>query len=72
MHILEGKSSQEKYMKLKFERKISKSRNKRSTLIVIPRPIAQAWQEYDTFELIFDGNCLVITPTDEEKQPRGD
>ncbi len=59
-------------MKLKFERKISKSRDNRSTLIVIPRPIAQAWQEHDTVELVFDGDRLVITPTDERKQPRGD
>lgn len=51
-------------MKLKFERKISKSRDDRSTLIVIPRPIAQAWQEHDTVELIFDGNCLTIKPKD--------
>jgi hypothetical protein len=52
-------------MKLKFERRISKSRDNRSTLVVIPRAIAQAWQEHDTVELVFDGNSLVITPKDD-------
>jgi hypothetical protein len=59
-------------MKLKFERKISKSRDNRSTLIVIPRPIAQSWQEYNMVDLIFDGSCLMITPTDGSEQKHGD
>jgi hypothetical protein len=55
-------------MVLKFERKISKSRDNRSTVIVIPRPIAQSWEQYDSVDLVFDGDSLVITPADESKQ----
>jgi hypothetical protein len=68
MDILRG----EKYMVLKFERKISKSHDNRSTVIVIPRPIAQSWEQYDLVDLVFDGKCLMITPMDGRKQPLRD
>ena len=61
-----------KYMRLKFERKISKSRDNRSTVIVIPRAIAQSWEQYDTVELIFNGDCLVITPKEQSDLHRGE
>jgi len=57
---------------LKFVRRLSRSLENKASVITIPRPIALAWEQYDTVELIFDGNCLVITPTDEGKPPRGD
>jgi hypothetical protein len=59
-------------MVLKFERKISKSRDNRSTVIVIPRPIAQAWEEYNSVDLVFDGDCLMIKPADESKPQQRD
>jgi len=59
-------------MNLKFERKISKSRDNRSTLIVIPRAIAQAWEEYKAVNLVFDGYSLLITPTRESKHSSRD
>jgi hypothetical protein len=62
----------EKYMVLKFERKISKSRDNRSTVIVIPRPIARAWEQYDLVDLIFNGDSLVITPSHGCRQPQRD
>lgn len=49
-------------MRLKFKRKISKSRDNRSTVIVIPRAIAQSWEQYNTVELVFNGDYLMITP----------
>jgi hypothetical protein len=56
-----------KNMALKFERRISKSRENRSTVIVIPRPIAQSWEHYKKVDLVFDGNSLLITPANESK-----
>jgi hypothetical protein len=64
--------SEKKYMVLKFGRKISKSRDNRSTVIVIPRPIAQAWEEYNLVDLVFDGKCLMITPSRGINQPQRD
>jgi hypothetical protein len=66
-------SCQEKEMtNLKFVRKLSRSEDNKASVITIPRPIALAWQEHSTVDLIFDGNCLVITPADEGKQVHGD
>ena len=59
-------------MRLRFKRKISKLQDNRSTLIVIPRVIACAWEQYDSVDLVFDGNHLIITPTEESKHPIGD
>ena len=61
-----------KYMVLKFERKISKSHDNRSTVIVIPRPIAQSWEQYDLVDLIFNGDYLVITPSHGSRQPQNE
>ena len=49
-------------MNLKFKRKISKSMGNKSSVITIPRTIAQSWDRYESVDLIFDGNCLVIKP----------
>jgi hypothetical protein len=66
-------SCQEKEMtNLKFVRKLSRSEDNKASVITIPRPIALAWKEHSTVDLIFDGNCLVIAPTDEGKQVNGD
>jgi len=51
-------------MNLKFVRKISKSMGTKSSVITIPRTIAQAWEQCESVDLIFDGNCLVIKPKD--------
>jgi hypothetical protein len=68
MHILRTKYGfSVKYMVLKFKRKISKSRENRSTVIVIPRPIAQSWEQYKKVDLVFDGSSLLITPAIEGK-----
>lgn len=57
---------------LKFVRRLSRSVDNKASVITIPRPIALAWEQYSMVELIFDGDRLVITPTDEGKQFRGD
>jgi hypothetical protein len=57
---------------LKFVRRLSRSVDNKASVITIPRPIAMAWEQYSTLELVFNGDCLVITPTDEGKQPRED
>lgn len=59
-------------MELRFNRKICKSQDNRSTLITLPRAIAQAWQEYGTVNLVFDGDSLAIIPGDKAKQKQGD
>jgi hypothetical protein len=51
-------------MNLAFKRKISKSMGNRSSVITIPRTIARSWEQYETVNLIFEGSCLVISPTD--------
>jgi hypothetical protein len=51
-------------MNLTFKRKISKSMGNKSSVITIPRTIAQAWKQCETVDLIFDGDCLVIKPID--------
>jgi len=35
--------------------------------VTIPRAVAQAWEQYETVDLVFDGNCLLIKPTEEEQ-----
>ena len=52
-------------MFLKFMRKLYRSEANRAALLSIPRPISQAWSDanYDTLEMVFDGNKLIITPT---------
>jgi hypothetical protein len=63
----EKNPSQEKDMKeLKFKRKFSKSYGNKAAVITVPRAIAQAWEQYQSIELIFDGNCLVIKPAGEK------
>jgi hypothetical protein len=51
-------------MKLKFVRKLSKSMENKAAVITVPRAVAQSWAEYESVDLIFDGNCLVIKPID--------
>jgi hypothetical protein len=59
----EKNPSQEKDMKeLKFKRKFSKSYGNKAAVITVPRAIAQAWEQYQLVDLVFDGNCLVIKP----------
>jgi hypothetical protein len=63
----EKNPSQEEDMKeLKFKRKFSKSYGNKAAVITVPRAIAQAWEQYQSIELIFDGNCLVIKPGGEK------
>ena len=50
-------------MKLKFTRKLNKSEKNKAAQITIPRCISQAWSEYNAIDLIFDGNCLVVVPS---------
>jgi virulence-associated protein VagC len=50
---------------LKFIRRLSKSLDNKASVITIPRPIALAWEQFSTVDLVFDGTCLIITPTKE-------
>jgi len=51
-------------MNLTFKRKLSKSLENKAAVITVPRAVAQSWAEYESVNLIFDGNCLVIKPID--------
>jgi hypothetical protein len=44
----------------------------KAAVVTVPRAIAQLWQQYNSIELVFDGNRLVITPSDENKAILGD
>ena len=57
---------------LKFVRRLSRSVDNKASVITIPRPIALAWEQYNTIELVFKGDSLVITPSNGSKQPRED
>jgi hypothetical protein len=57
---------------LVFKRRLSRSEDNKASVITIPRPIALAWQEHNMVDLVFDGSCLVITPTNESVQRLGD
>ena len=50
---------------LKFKRRFSQSKGNKAAVITVPRAIAQAWEQYNTVDLVFDGTCLVIKPADE-------
>jgi hypothetical protein len=50
-------------MVLKFTRKLNKSEKNKAAQITIPRCISQAWSEYNAIDLIFDGNCLLVVPS---------
>lgn len=56
-------------MNLIYRRRLSRSVSNKASVITIPRPIAQAWEQYNSVNLVFDGNCLMITPNEERKQP---
>jgi hypothetical protein len=49
-------------MNLVFKRKLSKSLESKAAVITVPRAIARSWEQYESIELIFDGNCLMIKP----------
>ena len=52
-------------MFIKFMRKLcNRSEGNKAALLSIPRPIAQAWSDadYNTLEMLFDGDKLVIVP----------
>jgi len=50
---------------LKFVRRLSRSVDNKASVITIPRPIALAWEQYNTVELVFNGDFLVITPKEQ-------
>jgi len=53
------------FLELRFLRKLcDRSTANKAALMAIPRPIAQAWSEagFNSLEMIFDGNRLIISP----------
>ena len=48
---------------LRFKRRFSPSVGTKASVITVPRAIAQAWEQYEAVDLIFDGDCLIIKPT---------
>lgn len=58
--------------KLKFLRRLSRSEDNKASVITIPRAIAMAWQEHSMVNLVFNGDCLVITPIDEGERKQED
>ena len=62
--LIRGFSYPDKNMKeLRFKRRFSKSFGNKAAVITVPRAIAQAWEQYEAVDLIFDGDCLIIKPT---------
>ena len=53
---------------LKFKRRFSQSVGNKAAVITVPRAIAQLWEQYSAVEIAFDGERLVVMPTDEETQ----
>jgi hypothetical protein len=51
-----------KMKELIYKRKFSKSFGNKAAVITVPRAIAQLWDQFESVELIFDGNCLIIKP----------
>ena len=47
-------------MNLTFKRKLSKSLENKAAVITVPRAIAHSCEKYESVDLIFEGNCLVI------------
>jgi hypothetical protein len=53
------------FLELRFLRKLcDRSTANKAALMAIPRPIAQAWSDagFNSLEMIFDGNRLIISP----------
>ena len=44
---------------LRFKRRFSKSFGNKAAVITVPRAIAQLWEQFESVELIFDGNKVV-------------
>jgi hypothetical protein len=59
-------------MNLQYRRKLPISRGNKAAVIAIPRAVAQSWEKYGSVDLVFDGNCLVITPNERGEQAHGD
>jgi hypothetical protein len=59
-------------MELTYKRKLPISRGNKAAVIAIPRAVAQSWEQYRTVDIVFDGNCLVITPNEGDKLAHGD
>lgn len=53
---------------LKFRRKFSRSDGNKAATVTVPRAIAQAWEQCNSVDLVFDGDCLVITPSNRDRQ----
>jgi len=50
-------------MNLIFKRKLTKSAENKAAQITIPRCIAEIWSDFSSIDLIFDGRCLVVVPS---------
>jgi len=62
--MIRGVSYQDINMsELRFKRRLSPSVGNKASVITVPRAIAQAWEQCETVDLVFDGNCLIIRPT---------
>jgi len=62
--VIRGVSYQDINMsELRFKRRLSPSVGNKASVITVPRAIAQAWEQYEAVDLIFDGDCLIIKPT---------
>ena len=61
--VIRGFSYQDINMsELRFKRRLSSSVGNKASVITVPRAIAQLWEQFESVDLIFDGNCLVIKP----------
>lgn len=65
-------AGKEEMTNLKFVRRLSRSVDNKASVITIPRPIALAWEQYNMVDLVFNGDSLVITPSNGSKLHRED
>jgi|APFre7841882654_1041346.scaffolds.fasta_scaffold311802_2 hypothetical protein len=53
---------------LRFRRKLCESEGNKSSLMSIPRLIANMWKDYDEIEFIFDGERLIGVPVEKDEE----
>lgn len=46
-----------------FKRKLSKSQENKAAQITILRLIAEIWADFSSIDMIFEGSCLVVVPS---------
>ena len=64
---ISGSQERKKMENLKFKRRFSQSVGNRAAVVTVPRAIAQLWKDCSFVDVFFDGNSLLITPSQDKK-----